>query len=51
VPWPPRPAHEGPVRPEPAIGDDQVEMGMPIREGAMGLEAGDPNDDRWGLSI
>jgi hypothetical protein len=38
---PPRPAHEGPDGPEPAIGDDQVDMGMPVGEGAVGLEAGD----------
>ncbi len=30
MPRPPGPTHEGPVRPEPAIGDDQVEMGMPV---------------------
>ncbi len=40
----PRPAHEGPVGPEPAIGDNQVEMGMPMGEGAVGLEAGDDPD-------
>ena len=38
------PAHEGPVGPEAAIGDDQVEMGVPVGPGAVGLQAGDDPD-------
>jgi hypothetical protein len=30
MPRPARPAHEGPVGSEAAIGDDQVEMGVPV---------------------
>ena len=41
---PPRPAHEGPVGPEAAIGDDQVEMVVPVGQRAVGLEAGDDPD-------
>ena len=36
-----RPRHEGPIRPEPAIGDQQVQMRMPVGARAMGLPAGD----------
>jgi hypothetical protein len=41
---PPRPAHEGPLGPEAALGDDEVEMGMPVGQRTMGLEAGDDAD-------
>jgi len=44
VPRPARPAHEGPIGAEAAIGDAEVEMGMPVGEGAVGLEAGDDAD-------
>ena len=31
------PAHEGAVGPETAVGHDEVEMGMPVGQGAVGL--------------
>jgi hypothetical protein len=44
----PRPAHEGPVGPEPAVGDEEVEMGVPVGPGAVGLQAGDDADPEVG---
>jgi hypothetical protein len=34
-----RPRHERPVPAEAAVGDDQVQMRMPVGAGAVGLEA------------
>jgi hypothetical protein len=44
MPRPPRPAHEGPIGPEAPIGDDQLEMRMPVGKRAVSLEAGDDSD-------
>jgi len=35
------PAHEGAVGPETAVGHDEMEMGMPVGQRAVGLETGD----------
>jgi len=38
------PAHEGAVGPEAAVGDDEMQMGMPVGQRAVGLETGDDSD-------
>ena len=43
------PAHEGAVGPETAVGDDEMEMGMPVGQRAVGLETGDDADPEVGL--
>ncbi len=45
-----RPRHEGPIRPEPAIGNQQVQMRMPVGARAMGLQAGDDPDREMPLA-
>ena len=43
------PAHEGAVGSEAAVGDDEMEMGMPVGQRAVGLETGDDPDPEVGL--